>query len=392
VKNSLSNTELGQNLEEKKLKKGKKTLHTLRKKKSKTLTHSPPSISLGTGERKLLAYLYNNRNQRFNVKAYSRIIDKDRSCVYYLLSKLIRKGLVRKPHIAEHTITGKGISFLEATDSEILAKKRCSVGVSDKLTLSTHFTRYILPIKERSNFSKSDLSELNPLRIKEIKLPNFNQHIVYFEDATIIISLKQVAIRIHDILAEDTEEAHYKILSKALNYEEKLRKINLITEGIILDSSHYARVNSILADSLKKIDEHYFIELKDGTKFWIDNSPPNRIEDETTSQELRKKIDDFWNDLNFSDSRFSDIDKIKESLGDLTKLKFLDEKELENQKKINSSVIMGLNSLSQQLQVNSKQIEVTNKLIENIAEKLRPEKLEKTKELETSKEPINYIG
>ncbi len=54
-------------------------------------TYSPPPISIGSGERALLRYLYQINNQRFNLRDYSISIAKiPRSSVYDKINKLER--------------------------------------------------------------------------------------------------------------------------------------------------------------------------------------------------------------------------------------------------------------------------------------------------------------
>jgi hypothetical protein len=166
------------------------------------------------------------------------------------------------------------------------------------------------------------LHHLNPFNIREVKLPNFTQYILYFDDATIILNLHKIAIRIHDIICEDTEEAHFETLSKALQYTDALRGIGVDTENITLEPAHYARVESLLADALSRINERYFVDLGDGRKFWIDNS--DTLEDETNDSEVREKIDNMVQSAVDTDVDFHDLDKLIEVVSGLVKLRVLD--------------------------------------------------------------------
>ena len=186
--------------------------------------------------------------------------------------------------------------------------------------LSTHYLRYKLPISDKSNFNKSRIKELNPLKQKQLKWNKDNIYYVYFEDGTIIINPKSISIRIHEIVAKDTEEAQFKAFSKAIEYMNKISKIGIKTTSIELEKGHYARIESLLADFLSKIDNRYFLDLGKGKKFWIDTSPPNKLEDETNDMEVRERIDQFMEDMINSDALLSDIDKIVRSLGFLSKI------------------------------------------------------------------------
>ena len=154
---------------------------------------------------------------------------------------------------------------------------------------------------------------------RTLNLKNLTQHYIYFDDATIIVNPKKIIIRIHDIIVENTEIAEFETFNKAIGYLNKLGKIGLETENICLESGHFARVKSMLSESLAKIDNRYFLELDNGKKFWIDNSN-DKLEDETNDLELRGKIDNLFKDVSLTDSKFSDIDKIKDVLSMITKL------------------------------------------------------------------------
>ena len=230
-----------------------------------------------------------------------------------MLNKLIKLNLVKKPYTANYQITELGKTTAELTRSELPHR------VSETTNLSTHFLKYKIPIEDKSFYSESRIAELNPINFRSIEIPNQRITYIYFEDATIIIHPKQMIIRIHDIIDEETEEAHLKAFNKACNYLEKLNSIGLKGERIELETTHWARVKSILSDVLKKVDEHYFVDLGQGRKFWIDYSK-DKQEDETNDLEARNKIDKLMIDVVNSDHSFSDIDKIIHALGIVAKI------------------------------------------------------------------------
>lgn len=114
--------------------------------------------------------------------------------------------------------------------------------------------------------------------------------------------------------------AQFQAFTKAMELMKDLSKIGLKTASMELEQGHYARIESHLADFLKKIDKRYFLDLGDGKKFWIDNSPPNRIESETNDMDVDKRVNQFMMDMINSDSLLSDIDKIVKALGFVTKI------------------------------------------------------------------------
>lgn len=294
---------------------------------------SPPSfVSLGKKEKELLVFLLNNKGARFNTKAYSRQNNIPRSTVKDMADKLVRIGLAERPYLGNVIISQMGENILSMENGGVgSARRECR---EDGEKLSQHYTRYIGNIIS-CDLSEQRLKKLNPVKIKTIRLPNMQQHFLYFDDATIIISPKTLSIRIHDLLTDDLEENHYNTLTKALNYIEKLSKNGITIENIELDQAHYAKVNSYLADFLQKIDNRYFLDLGDGNKLWIDNSDDHKKpEDETNSMEARERIDDFLRDALNSKDLISDLGKMKEVVAGMIKLKLIESINLQKDENI----------------------------------------------------------
>ena len=288
-------------------------------------THSP-LFPLENKERKLLLFLHQTQNNRFNVKAYARDNSIPRSTVYDILNRLQRKKYAIKDGIANYVITQEGQVYLGVSEGcrggVGIARRGCREGGPEK-DLSLHYVRYIMPIKDKRSYNETRISELHPWNYKEVDLGNFRQHIIYFEDATIIINPHQVAIRIQDININDTEEGHFQSLSRALHYVEKVKSIGIKGDNIKLENAHYARVESLMADTLKKIDNRFFLDLGNGKKFWIDHSK-GKQEDETNDYQSRERLDNWLHDMFNSDSLMSDVDKMKDVLGHLVKLRMLE--------------------------------------------------------------------
>ena len=290
--------------------------HPTRKKTQKP-TYTPPPISCGNKERALLHYLKEHTN-RFNIKAYSRLTNTPRTTIYDTLNRLAAKGLIKR-ELANNIIEKEGITYLEASKgvSEGVGKSRREC--REKETLSTHYHKFKLPISDKINFSTSRLNELNPISFYENKLHNLHQIIINFEDAKIFINPKQLIIHLPDMLTKDTEEADFKAISKAIEYAKMFIKIGVITEGLLVEEGHFARIESALSDFLyTKVDNKYFLDLGEGRKFWIDHS--DKREDETNDKAFRERIDTFLYDLSSNDYLISDIDKLVQSLGFITKI------------------------------------------------------------------------
>lgn len=273
--------------------------------------HTHSSISYGKKETALLRYLLEIKEQRFNIRAYSRLSGVPRPSIYDLLNKFIKESIVSKLYSTGYKLTEKG---------ENIAKEVCrttSLGVSD---LSTHYLKYKVKIESETPAFKSRLSELNYLNKKVINIPNQEITYLYFQDATIILHKHHLIIRIHNITSNDAEIANLEAFNKALTYLSKLNNLGLKGDRIELETTHWARVNSVLADVLKKVDEHYFVDLGDGRKFWVDWSKDKVPEDETNNLEAREKIDTLMKDVVNSEHSFSDIDKIIQALGIVAKI------------------------------------------------------------------------
>ena len=285
--------------------------------------HSHPMTSYGKRELELLRYMSNSKGERLNIKAYSRLASIPRSTIYYILDKLIKDESVEKPYSAYYKITNKGINVVDVSNGSVgNLRSECRKEDIKKANLSCHYLKYTSKIVDKTWFSIEKIKNLLPKDNRTLNLKNLTQHYIYFDDATIIVNPKQVIIRIHDIIVENTEIAEYETFNKALKYLNKLRTIGIKTENICLESGHFARVRSMLSESLSKIDDRYFLELDDGKKFWIDCS--DKLEDETNDIDTRERLDTFLTDALSCNSLMSDIGKMKEVLGTIIKLKVMD--------------------------------------------------------------------
>ncbi len=305
-------------MKEKNNKKISKSVRHPTREKSVEPTHSDPSISIASGERRLLRYLYKTNNARFNLRDYSINIAKTpRSTVYDQLNKLERCGFVQR-ELANNKITEKGMIFLQSSEKEGVGSSRRVCRKREKL--STHFHKFKLPISDKRNFNNSRIKELNATDVKENKLHNLHQIIIYFNDATIVINPKQLIINLYDIISDNVEDSDLESLNRAVEYAKKLRKVGITTEGILVEEGHWARIDSVLSELLyEKIDGRYCLDLGDGKKFWIDHSLGKK-EDETNDKVVRERIDKLLTEISNNDVSVLDIDKITKSLGFISKI------------------------------------------------------------------------
>lgn len=288
--------------------------HPTRKVLSKP-THPLTPISITNKERALLKYLHQNYNKIFNLRNYHRITNIPRSTIYDWLYKLENYGLV-KTDLANHKITEKGMILLQSQENRGVGASRRECRKINKL--STHYNKFKLPIKNRDRFLIPRIRELNPENIRENKLHNLHQIIVYFNDATVVINPKQMIINLYDVISDDVDESDFKNLSRAIEYAKKFMRIGMITEGMMVEEGHWARIESLLSDFLFKIDERYYLDLGDGKKFWIDHS--YKREDETNDKIVRERVDRFLTEVANNDVSLLDINKITKALGFISKI------------------------------------------------------------------------
>lgn len=317
----------------------KKVRHPTRKKVVNP-THSDTYVSIASGERRLLRYLYKINNSRFNIRDYSINIAKiPRSTVYDYINKLARYGFIKR-ELANNKITKKGMIFLQSSEKEGVEASRRVCRKKEKL--STHYHKFKLPISDKRNFNNYRIKELEAEDVKENKLHNLHQTIIHFNDATIVINPKQLIINLYDIISDNVEDSDLESLNRAIEYAEKLRKVGIITEGILVEEGHWARIDSILGELLyEKVDNKYCIDLGDGKKFWIDHSLGKK-EDETNDKVVRERVDKFLTEVSNNDISLLDIDKITKSLGFISKLestRLLNEIDIRKQQSISKSKI-----------------------------------------------------
>jgi len=294
----------------------KKKRHPTEKKVSKSAL-SLPIVSCGRKEFSILTHI-NSSSERFNVKRYSIINNISRSTLYSILKRLTIKGLIYKPHAADHKITKKGKCLILAETGGVdNSRKECRRGSA---VISTHKQKFSLPISDRSAFRESELAVFLPCKTHKVELSNLTIHYIYLDEITIIIKPKVVLIYIHEILSEELDESQLISFKKITDILPKLTQIGIITERILLSEAHFARLETTLADFLEKVDGKYLLNLGDGNQFWIDRSL-GPIEDETNNPESRERLDQFMRSVFDSESLVTDLDKIKDILSMMIKLR-----------------------------------------------------------------------
>lgn len=291
-------------------------------KKSGHSGHPPPLISCGKADKDLMGVLFSASigGERFNLKAYCRERKLARSTVYNRIYRLERLGLITKENQGVFVLSEEGKQqFSKGNKGVHNLRRECPKAGS----LSVHYLDYVLAVKSRKGFDKGLVGRLSPNDIKVLRLKNLEQVYLYFDDATVIINPKQVRIRVRDLVGDDEQKLLLEGLEIAVGYAERLEGINIVSDGLSLEQAHYARMESVLSGFLGKVDKRYFLDLGGGRKFWVDNSG-GKVEDETNSVEVRERLDSYLRDVVDSESLMSDVDKMKEVLGCLIKVKVME--------------------------------------------------------------------
>lgn len=231
------------------------------------------SVKLGSNEEKILKRIKSNEKKYINVSAISKrdnpgYIGIARSTINSTIQNLINKGLIIRVgcNVFELTDFGKKVTSGDFT----FKKSRLPARRND---LSVHKYQYILKIHNNDKYTPSRLNELGPIDVKQNPHKNFSyQWIARFDDFNIVVNKKSLFINIYDRIVDSALESSYENFLKAVDVCESVKKIGLIGSQISLHDSHFARVESLFAQYLYKIDNKFMIELDDGSKYWIDKS------------------------------------------------------------------------------------------------------------------------
>lgn len=300
-------------------------------KKTQFPTDTPPMISYGTKEKKILMYLKKNKTF-YSIKAFARKLNIARSTLYDALNRLKSNNLIEtdgdniNPAWYTSKITNIGLSILEQQNRGVgSVRKGCRAG-----KVSTHWVKYDCIIKNRPKDIVKTFKKLNYNDHKANVLPNMTEHIFYFDNATISVFLKKCKIRIHEVISSDFEQCAYETFCDAVKYVDLLNKHGLRLEGMRTENSHYAQPNSVIADMLEKKFGKYYYQLSDGSYFWIDHSETDdkdNVEHETDNIKLASRFEDFLETLPDTNSTFKEVDimqteldKLKEITTNLVKL------------------------------------------------------------------------
>jgi hypothetical protein len=286
------------------------------RKKQQSSTDAHTTVSYGTREWKLLQYLLIKRGERFNKCMAARDLKIPRSSVYEILYRLENKGCVKIPYKYHAVITKKGINVLNAFGKGVdISRRGCREGGVGRL--SQHYSKFTMQITGKKDYRVEKLQEKGWYYEGIKKMNNWQYDLFRMDEDTVAINPNKIVIRIHDLIDKDTDETMFQAVLKAKQLIEQLKDVGITGKGFSYDGAHYARIDSYLSQFLKKIDDKYFLRLKDGSAFWIDNS--HGLEDETDSIEVRNNIDHNMQQLLTEQFDFDDIKQMKSIVKEHTK-------------------------------------------------------------------------
>lgn len=305
------------------------------KKKSNIPPTRDPFISDGN-EKKVLTGIQNNGGKITNVRRFADQTRIPRTTIRDTLKRLINKGYIDKPYLGVYVLSDKGKQIITALDS--VAGSSVGGGGSEG-RFSTHYLKYTAKITSTDYNWKERLKQLTK-KTHETNNTNNPVTYAYFEDCTAIIHKHKIIIRIHDIINNDSEIALLESFNKALDKFADFKKIGIISEGMILEDSHYALMNTYFAEALDKLQERYFITLNNGSKFWIDKSH-GKAEVESNKKQLIENIDTFIK-YEADNDIVDELEQIKRNLLELTEYNLNQAEVLKHQTKLTQTELTGV--------------------------------------------------
>lgn len=302
------------------------------KQESANPTDRPPSISCGKVEMDLLIYLKNNYHtvdnidNRFSVRSYCKQLydspNRKRTTIIDNLNRLKVKGLVSH-ELGVYSINGKGLSYLKGVGEGVGLVRKGGRRPAQKYNVSQHHTEYKIGIKEKYVFNDSWVRLLNAKDHKVNRLRNLTIHYLYYDDMTIQFNPKVIIIKIHDIVGNDIDDVVSESFDKCLKKYDIIKRFGLRLGSIYCDDVHFANIKDVFASVVDETVKGLRLDLGDGDVYYIDRSPKgdkSYVEGETNSKEVSDNVRQLLVDMKNSDSRFSDLDDIKEILKETSRM------------------------------------------------------------------------
>jgi len=277
---------------------------------------SPTHISTGKHDKAVIRYLLHNNITVLNKTRIFHDLGISKGHIINIIKRLEKQGLIKyNPETRQIEVTEAGKQ--QGTKNNEYVRKGVLKCREDTRQHRIKFKTFIS--SGTPNITTLN-NRLQPTSTHSYKLNQTYILNLYFEGATLVIYPNCVIINIHELYGE-TEDVQLQAFNQALEYLILLEKAGLFCENIQLENSHYEFIKKELAQILQPDGQNLSMDLGNGRYVWIDNSPTENNKEgeirsvESNDSDVRDKLKQLVQDLSDSDSRFNDIDKIKEALG-----------------------------------------------------------------------------
>lgn len=277
-------------------------------------THPPSDLRMELTQKQYeVLYLLSTQLNLEQIRRKLNLASK--SSVSDRIQGLVKKGYVKNDDLGIYELTSKGKKAVEG----------CTVGGTVRTYVSTgknlHAINYTVEIQKfPSTWTNQNLFIQNLKPNKYFYNERSKTWNVYFSDCNFVISSQKVNFFPEKIEGIDFDDMQSQAFDTFIKYHSLL-----IGNGFALSNKissrtpHFADKNGFYARLATSADHSGFKIQTDKGDFWIDYST-GEAEEETDSEEVKKRIEDLAkSDLN-SDSTLIDVDKLKIIVRDLVKL------------------------------------------------------------------------
>lgn len=303
-------------------------------------TYRPSSISIGKIERHILVVLSQDPDMRFSTRGFSKKFNYGKTSVFDATQRLKNYGflkgdVVNDPDGSEREVPGTlkitslGLSFLRSEGVSDSFRGECRLPRPG--SLSVHAVMFIFPVDSAEQFTHVRLEKAFPGQVSSVKLPNFTQYILKGEDYSLTFGPKSIVLQLQEYLDKDglpVDVADARLIARAAQFPAILKAVGVEVSCMRMAEAHYARVGSWLAASLERIDGRYCMELRDGSKLWIDRSL-GPLELESDSAENIKKLDALLRDFIEGDVSWGElVGRVRSADARLERVSLIQERQL----------------------------------------------------------------
>lgn len=255
----------------------------------------------------------------FNLTRLHRHLNLSKPTIRGHTEALVKKGLlVNQKYILELTKQGKEALETSKVGSKVLKEKNIH-----KNLYSVTINEFPAIWRPEQGFAK------NFFKTQQEPLHNVNskQMMVYFEDCTIVLhyGVKRIDFHVREQVGTSFDEIKMKVWNIVVFYHALLRELGFnLSFSITSKNPDFANPNGFFAMMARKRTLEGFQIDTDKGSFFVDYSLDD-AEEETSSEEMAKRMEALAesaysskSDFNDLDSAVSNIDKIIKSIGMIT--------------------------------------------------------------------------